>query len=126
MRVIARVFPSYQKMARRFAEAEQLGPDLMPFGRYPNDELTYKSPQTVEYKTPPHRDGLGSALGIQGDTQPIGGVAMLMQRGDPPGPAGGTSLPDLILLAVRLPRDLAHLAPMIVRQTELDAKKRPQ
>lgn len=105
--IIARVFPQH----RAFVEnVRKMFDDLdlkFPSGPYPSDTLTRKGGTVVEYETPPRTEGLGtySQLPSNGDT--IRGVAIL--TGD---------APDAVLLAVRLPGDLAALAPVIVRQVE--------
>jgi hypothetical protein len=65
-----------------------------PFGPYPNDKLTYKNKETVEYETPAHTDGLGTASRLQKNADPIRGAAILV------GPDT-----DLLSLSVRLPHE---------------------
>ncbi len=80
-----------------------------PSGPYPADKLIYRSDRMVEYETPAHLDGLGTMDQLRPGDRPIQGVAIL--KGQPP---------DLISLAVRLPTETSQLAPLIIRQTEID------
>ena len=110
--VISRVFPAHVDFVRR-VESEGLldTPPEFPSGPYPDDRLSYKNAETVEYETRPDAEGLGtydSSL-IKNPT-PIRGVAMLL---------GDT--PDLLLLSVRLPPGLADLTDTIIQQVERDA-----
>jgi hypothetical protein len=109
---IARVFPVY----RRFARNELRDSDLpFPSGPYPTDTLKYLSNTTVEYTTPPQSEGLGNVNSYIGKNDiPITGAAVLIDY--PPNPRG--KIPHLILLSVRLPHDLAWLAPTIIRYVE--------
>jgi hypothetical protein len=110
-RVIAGVFPAQ----RPFVEgviAEGIEPaSSFPFGPYPDDKVTYRSKQIVEYETPANRDGLGTDSRLKKNAYPISGVAIL--TGEPPA---------LLLLAVRLSPDLTDLASPIVQQLERDAQ----
>jgi hypothetical protein len=108
--IISRLFPAYRAFVTRVQEEFDQPPDSFPAGPYPRDEMTYRSNKAVEYKTPAQTEGLGTRSLLIKDASPIQGVAMLV---------GDT--PDLLVLAVRLPPNLARLAPAIIRQTELDA-----
>lgn len=62
-------------------------------------------------------EGLGNVHSLLGKNDlPIDGVAILLF--DPSHPVG---IPHLMLLSVRFPRDLARLAPAIVRYAEREA-----
>ncbi|HEY1207048.1 MAG TPA: hypothetical protein VGF05_20350 [Bryobacteraceae bacterium] len=106
--IMARVFPAYRALARRVWE----GIDApLPSRPYPHDTLTYRSQTIVEFKTPARTEGLGTYESWLGESDiPTAGVAIL--AGDPP---------DLVLLSVRLPRDLAPLTPVIVDFVERDS-----
>jgi hypothetical protein len=107
-RVVARVFPAHRSFLKGFlADGLEL-----PIGPYPGDKLMYKSKDIVEYVTPARAEGLGTQFGVRSSANPIAGVAILT----PP-------RMDLDLLSVRLPPNLAHLAPIIVRQVESDVAK---
>jgi hypothetical protein len=109
-RVIARVFPDQKSFAERVI-AEGIEPaSSFPFGPYPDDKLTYRSKQVVEYDTPANSEGLGTNSRLRKNANPIRGVAILI---------GDT--PDLMLLAVRLPSDLTALGSPIIQQLEHDA-----
>ncbi len=118
--LIARVFPAYRQFARQVWE------DLdspLPSGPYPKDTLTYRSSTVVEYRTPARTEGLGNFHSWLGQCDlPIAGAAILLI--DSPHPTG--NVPHLLLLSVRFPRDLARLAPTIVRYVERDAVVAPQ
>jgi len=66
----------------------------------------------VEFRTPAHAEGLGVNSWLKKGDAPVNGVAIL-----------GAKRPDLLLLSVRLPRNLADLAIAIIRQTELDEER---
>jgi hypothetical protein len=112
--IIARVFPVYRELAAPILE----GMDRpLPSGPYPNDTLTYRSKTIVEYKTPAQTEGLGTHFsGLRKNDSPAAGAAILLGDtdtfGDPP---------DVLLLSVRLPADLARLMPVIVRDVERNA-----
>lgn len=108
--IIARIFPAHKAFVRKVI-AEGIEPaSNFPFGAYPNDKLTSKSKDRVEYQTPAQMDGLGTRTRLLKNAEPISGVEILV---------GGT--PDLLSLAVRLPPDLSDLAPTIIQQVELEA-----
>ena len=111
--VIARVFPSRRIFAERVATEGIDEPYV--FQPYPKDVLAYKSAKIVEYQTPAQTDGLGTTFWLLENDKPISGVAMLV--GDPP---------DLVHLSVRLPPNLADLAPVIIQQVERDAAALPK
>jgi hypothetical protein len=106
--VVARVFPDHSDFAKQIAD-EQFSPKLV-YSPYPSDKLTYKSKSVVEFRTPANTEGLGTDAGLTKNELPIDGIAIF--RSPPPG---------LFLLAVRLPADLARLAPVIIAQVERDA-----
>lgn len=110
--IMARVFPDYRGIAIRAVEGLSL--PVLTFGPFPDDVLTYKSKTAVEYKTPAQTNGLGTHSALKKNGSPIEGVAMLI--GEMP------QAPDLLLLSVRLPPELAGLMPAIVRQFERDAR----
>jgi hypothetical protein len=105
--VIARVFPAHRDFVNNVI-AERLRPATdFPFGPYPDDHLTYKTKELVEYLTPPNRQGLGTSSWLLPNQHPILGLAMLVGED-----------PDLIQLSLRLPPDMDDLAPIIIRETE--------
>jgi len=106
-KVIARVFPAHRDFVNNVI-AEGLRPASdFPFGPYPDDHLTYKSKELVEFVTPPNRKGLGTSSWLLPNQQPILGVAMLT----------GEEL-SLTQLSLRLPTGMDDLAPIIIRETE--------
>jgi hypothetical protein len=75
-RIVARVFPAHRAFVRDVI-AEGIDPASdFPLGSYPNDKLTYKNNETVEYETPAHTDGLGTQSWLQENDDPIRGVAI--------------------------------------------------
>ena len=106
--IIARVFPAHRSYLKGFLA------DGLKFqvGPYPGDKLTYKSKDIVEYLTPAQSEGLGAQYEVRKNGSPIRGVAILT-----PEPMG------LDLLSVRLPPELAALAPAIIHQVESDVAK---
>jgi hypothetical protein len=112
--IIARVFPAYKAFVTDVSK-DVVPPDSFSFGPYPKDTLTYKSKSVVEYITPAETDGLGTRTELKKNDHPIEGVAILVER-----------TPDLLLLAVRLPPELAGLSPTIIHEIERDAEHRPQ
>jgi hypothetical protein len=113
--IIARVFPAYKPFVTSVMKDFDQPPGSFPFGPYPTDTLTYKSKTVVEYRTPAQTDGLGTYSWLEKSGDPIDGVAILVGQ-----------TPDLLLLEVRLPRDLDGLAAAIIGQFERDAARLPQ
>jgi hypothetical protein len=111
--IIARVFPTYKAFVTGLMDDFDLPANYFTFGPYPEDKLTYKSKTVVEYRTPAQADGLGTHSWLKKDGGPIYGVAILIGQ-----------TPDLLLLSMRLPPDLAGLTSVIVRQVERDAARR--
>jgi hypothetical protein len=112
--IIARVFPAYQAFTAGVMK-ELSPPDTFSFGPFPKDKLTSKGATVTEYITPAQTDGLGTHSDLRRNASPIQGVAILVERA-----------PDLLLLAVRLPPELAGLTSGIIHQVEHDAESRPQ
>ncbi len=109
---IARVFPAHMGFTRKvIAEGIESAKDF-PQGPYPNDKLTYRSKEVVEYQTPANTKGLGTDSRLKENSIPIDGVAMLVSE-EP-----NFKEPSLIFLAVRLPPDQAGLTHVIIQQTE--------
>jgi hypothetical protein len=114
-RMIARVFPAHRSFVGKVI-AENIEPaSNFPSGPYPNDKLTYKSKDLVEYQTPPQTEGLGTQSRLLKNADPIGGVAMLVgedpKTGEPP---------SVLLLAVRLSSEMTGLSSAIIQQTEYE------
>lgn len=108
-RTIARVFPVHRSFVQDvIAERIQPASDF-PFGPYPGDQLTYRSSELVEYRTPANTEGLGTASRLIRNGDPITGVALL----------NGQEL-NLTILHVRLPVSAAGLVPLIIQQVERD------
>jgi hypothetical protein len=111
--VMARVFPAYKAFATRVLQGLEAP---LPEGPFPKDVLIHKSRTIVEYTTPAQANGLGNFNSWLGNNDlPIQGAAMIVYAPD------GPNDPNLLILSVRLPRDLARLTPVIIRQTEIFA-----
>jgi hypothetical protein len=108
--VIARVFPAHKAFAEGVIKEGVEPASSFPFGPYPQDRLTYRSDQVVEFQTPAHSEGLGTASSLKQNDEPIEGVAIL---------EGET--PDLLLLTVRLTGAANDLTPQIIQQVESDS-----
>jgi hypothetical protein len=108
-RIIARVFPTQKAFVQRVIREGIEPASYFPFGPYPQDKLIYKGDRIVEYQTPPHSEGLGTASWLQANDYPISGVVIL--EGEEP---------DVLILHLRLPSDMAHLTSHITRQFERD------
>lgn len=106
-RTIARVFPAHRDFVNDvIAEGLESAPDF-PFGPYPDDHLTYKSKELVEYVAPPNHKGLGTASWLLPNQQAIRGFAMLT----------GEEL-SLTQLSLRLPPHMDDLSPIIIHEAE--------
>jgi hypothetical protein len=102
--VIARVFPSKRAFVQAMIDGGDVPPNGFTFGPYPTDKIVVQTNQLVQFETPPRAAGLGSGGYFTPNDDPIDGVAILEGRN-----------PDLLILRVRLPRELRDLAPVIIR-----------
>ena len=114
-KTIARVFPAHRAFVKKVVEEGIEPASSFPFGAYPNDELTYKSDEMVEYQTPARTDGLGTDSLLLKDDNPISGVAILT------GPDS-----DLLHLSVRLSPAQAGFTAPIIQQVERDVADQSQ
>lgn len=103
-RVIARAFPIRRAFLQNVID-EGLAPakDFL-FGPYPKDKLIVQTDRLVQFRTPPHSEGLGTMSGLRANDDPVDGVAIL------DGPT-----PDLLMLGVRLPPEQRDLAAVIIQ-----------
>jgi len=108
--IIMRVFPAYAAFARNVI-AEGVEPaSSFPSGPYPNDKLTYRGKNIVEFETPANAEGLGTNSRLQSGAGPIDGVAIV---------SGADT--DLTQLSARLKDNDRDLTQTIVSQVELEA-----
>ena len=108
----ARYFPEQRALvSNAIAEEKEDGISMGgPYvsSPYPADRLVSHKKGIVEYITPPHAEGLGTQCWLKPDDEPILSAAILM-------PEDG---PSVMAVAVRLPKDMADLAPVILHQAE--------
>lgn len=113
--ILARVFPEYKVEAARAVLANIERP--VPPGPYPEEALTYRSKSVVEFRTPPQSEGLGTHLTrLRKSNLPVSGAVIILDNS-----ISSEDLPDILLLAVRLPPALQQLTPVIVRDAEREA-----
>lgn len=106
--VIARVFPGHKAFVQDVIDSFDFTAGQFTFAPYPGDKLTLQTDKLVEYQTAAGSEGLGSVdTRLSRNGSPIEGVAIL--EGD---------TPDLLMLRVRLPRELRDLTPAIIHQFE--------
>jgi hypothetical protein len=109
-KVIARVFPKHHDFVDDvLAEGIQSAADF-PEGPYPNDKLTYRGEETVEYVTPGNTKGLGTDSYLLPSAEPIVGVDRLVDE----------EL-DLVQLSARVPAGDADLIGTIQAQVEKES-----
>lgn len=106
--VLARIFPNQKAYIRRGADISDPPGDQVPFGPFPNDELVRRSDHLAHYRTPAHLEGLGTMNGLKANGDPIDTVALFREE-------TRQSNANLLILRVRLPRELRDLAPLIIR-----------
>jgi len=115
-KTIARVFPAHREFVNNLiAGGGEYQASDFTFGPFPNDKLTYKSNEIVEYQTPAHSEGLGGDSRAVTTTDPISGVAILLGQD-----------PDLLQLSLRLSPGQNDLAAFIIQQVERDAATQQQ
>jgi hypothetical protein len=102
--VLARVFPAHKAFVQNVIETFA-GESNYKFGSYPKDKLISQTDRLVQFQTPPHAEGLGTMRRLKANDDPIDGVAILKGQ-----------TPDLLMLRVRLPRELRDLAPAIIQE----------
>jgi hypothetical protein len=115
---VTRVFPAHMAFARSVIAENMWPASDFHKGPYPDDKLTYKSQDIVEYQTPANTKGLGTDESLEQNTSPIDGVAILTfydRKSD--------EISALLHLAVRLPPAQSNLTQFIIQQTEQDAMK---
>lgn len=109
--IAARLFPQAKKfVAGVSAFLKDIGsPYRFATGSWPQDRIKRIRQDIVEYVTPAGAEGLGTQSWLK-KGEAIRGVAILTAGNEP----------DLTLLSVRVPPDMAALAPVIIRQAERD------
>ncbi|MGC3971894.1 MAG: hypothetical protein QM775_32485 [Pirellulales bacterium] len=112
--IIARLFPERIEFTQSVRKAYPAPGNPYPAGPHPGDTLRYKSKTTVEFRTPAHMQGIGTSGQLLEGDGPIDGVVMLVCQ-----------TPDVLLLAMRLPRGFQAMQPDVSRQME-DAAARLQ
>jgi hypothetical protein len=102
--VFAHVFPHEHAFARRVRDRIEPRPNDDKFGPAPKDKLIVQTDRLVQLRTPAHSEGLGTMAWIKPSEDPIDVVAIVINKA-----------PTLVMLRVRLPRELHDLAPIIIR-----------
>lgn len=114
---VARLFPAHMDFVRQVI-AEGIEPaSEFPRGPYPDDRLIYRTQTLVDFETPGHRKGLGTASRLEPNGQPIRGFVSLSFRPNED--------PYDISLEMRLPSNLTTLASPIQAATEHSLEKVP-
>jgi len=104
--VVARAFPARKAFVTNVIEIFGGASDYK-FGPYPQEKVIVQTDRLVDFRTPPHSEGLGTMSRLKANNDPVDGVAIL----------DGPTL-DLLMLRVRLPRELSSLAPAIIHEFE--------
>lgn len=112
--LISRYFPSRMAFVRDIIKDGFGVAADFPRGPYAGDRLISRKPDRVEYETPPHTRGLGTAGRLLPNGEPIRSVALLI---------GDT--PDSWQLAVRLDAGTRDLMPLILRYFKTTAQNAP-
>jgi len=107
-RTIARIFPAYQWFTRQVAQEGIEHSADFPTGPYPTDILTVRSNTEVEFTTPANKNGLGTVSRLRRNQDPINGLAILFPQQEM----------NLVEVFVRLPPNMAQLAPVIIAKVE--------
>jgi hypothetical protein len=113
-RVIARAFPAHWPLVRGLIANGDLRGGEYQFGPYPHDRLIIQTDSLVQFQTARHSEGLGTTTWLKAGDQPIDGVAILDQKTF-----------DLLMLRVRLPRELRDLTPVIIHELLIRQRRDP-
>jgi hypothetical protein len=105
--VIARVFPARRAFVQGVLAMFDLPASTYTYGPYPDDKLIVRNDRLVQFQTPPRAEGLGTMSRLKANDDPIDGVATLEGK-----------TPDLLMLRVRLPRELRTLTSIIIDQVQ--------
>ena len=106
---IARLFPDRMSFFRGVVDEGIEPAESFPRGPYPADRLAYKNKDLVEYQTPARAEGLGVHSWLLKNDEAIRGLVLI---GGEPGE------PNVVFLAVRIPKTLAALTRPIIQQAE--------
>jgi hypothetical protein len=100
---VEQLFPGAEKafVSRVKRELNELPEMAWKAQNYPFDVYSRPSPTTLEFRTPGHRDGMGTTGALAKSAEDVRGTVLLR---DPDGDE-----PDLTILRVRLPEDLREL-----------------
>jgi hypothetical protein len=105
--IIAEVFPAHMDFVRDVIAEGNEPASSYPTGSYPNDKLTYRSKEIVEYQTPSNMKGLGTRSRLKLNGNPINGVAILLGEEH-----------SLLHLSMRLSPESDNLTRIIIQQVE--------
>jgi hypothetical protein len=107
-KIAARLFPIATAYVRQVIEEGVLPEEEFSSEPYPNDVLARRSETEVELKTPADSICIGTHSRLAKGNDPIIGVVLVFPKRDM----------DMVQLDVRLPPELARLAPAIVEVVE--------
>jgi Caspase domain len=102
-KVIARAFPLHKQFALDVMNEGIVPREHFNFVKFSDDIVENIGANVVEYETPAFKDGLGTISRLVPGGSPIDGI-LIIQPGDT----------DLISAAIRLPPEIAGLAPIII------------
>jgi hypothetical protein len=108
--IVARAFPAKRYFAEKIIrdwDAKEI-----QFGLVPTDLLTYRSPMHVEFRTPAQMQGLGTMRWLSPGNDSVDGSATILNSDF-----------ELIYVGARLPTELRHFAPHILRQVRAEYTK---
>ncbi len=108
-RIAARLFPIARSFVQQVIDENVEPREDFPFGPYPDDSLVRRSATIVEFMTPAGHDGIGTTGRLAKSDLTISGVAMLF-----------AAEMNIVKRSVRLPPELADLAPTVTATAERD------
>jgi hypothetical protein len=110
---IARLFPSQRAFVKDVIDNFGYHANEFPFGPYPNDKITYRGKNVVEFQTPANADGFGNKCSLADKNgEAIYGVVILHLKNNWP--------ESITHLTIRLDPKDADLRTAIMSQFEKD------
>lgn len=108
-RIVARVFPERSQFVQQVIHEGFEPESAFPTGPYPNDKMTQRGSNIVEFQTPANTEGLGTHSRLLRNDTPINGVVILYGNE-----------PNLLQLSVRTSGQDGELATAIIEQIVRD------